>query len=150
MPPCTWIAVSQTVRAALAQYAFATAPASSASSGDRASTAHAAYCATLIAPSTRTRASASRCCTAWNEPIATPNWRRSRAYSHVVSSAASMVPTRSATVIDRASARARSSASRSIASPRTSTESPSITTRSIARVRSVAGAACEIGMRTSR
>ena len=69
IPPCTCTAVSQTVRAARAQYALATRPAARASSGARLSTAHDACSATLNDPSIRQRASASRCCTAWNEPI---------------------------------------------------------------------------------
>ena len=60
------------MRAARAQYALATAPAASASAGSSASTAHAACRVTLDAPSVATSASASRCCTAWNEPTGTP------------------------------------------------------------------------------
>ena len=43
MPPCTWIAVSHTVRALRAAYALATAAAARASAGSSASTAQAAY-----------------------------------------------------------------------------------------------------------
>ena len=49
IPPCTCTAVSQTVRAARAQYALATRPAARASPGARLSAAHAAYSATLHA-----------------------------------------------------------------------------------------------------
>ena len=79
MPPCTWMAVSHTVRALRAAYALATAAAARASAGSSASTAQAAYNIALRAPSLSVLASASRCCTAWNEPIGTPYWRRSRA-----------------------------------------------------------------------
>ncbi len=79
IPPCTWIAVSQTARAAREQYAFAAAAAANASPGLSASTAHAACKVMLRDPSVATRASASRCCTAWNDPIGTPYWARSLA-----------------------------------------------------------------------
>ncbi len=69
MPPCTWMAVSHTVRALRAAYALATAAAALASAGSSASTAHAAYNVALSAPSDSVLASASRCWTAWNEPI---------------------------------------------------------------------------------
>ena len=78
IPPCTCTAVSHTVRAARAQYAFATRPAAHASAAPRLSTAHDAYSATLDEPSIRQRASARRCCTAWNEPTGTPYCCRSR------------------------------------------------------------------------
>ena len=42
MPPCTWMAVSQTVRAAWAQYTLAIRAAFSASAGRSSSTAQAA------------------------------------------------------------------------------------------------------------
>ena len=42
--------------------------------------------------STSMNASASRCATAWNEPIGRPNCTRFRAYSAVSSSARSMTP----------------------------------------------------------
>ena len=79
MPPCTWMAVSHTPRAARAPYALAVAAAASASGAGRASTAQAACRATLRDPSVATRASASRCCTAWNEPMGLPYCRRSLA-----------------------------------------------------------------------
>ena len=43
MPPCTWMAVSHTSRAARAAYAFADAAAATASAGSSTSTAHAAW-----------------------------------------------------------------------------------------------------------
>ena len=54
MPPCTWMAVSHTSRAAPAQYAFATAAAAKASGAASASTAHAACRVVLRAPSVNT------------------------------------------------------------------------------------------------
>ena len=45
------------------------------------------------ASSTRTYMSASRCLTAWNEPIGTPNWCRSSAYADATSSAPCATPT---------------------------------------------------------
>jgi hypothetical protein len=42
MPPCTWMAVSHTVRAARVLYALAAAAATTASLGASASTAHVA------------------------------------------------------------------------------------------------------------
>ena len=82
MPPCTWIAVSHTVRAARAQYALATRPAASASAGASVVDGPRRRAASTLqrALHERTSASASRCCTAWNEPIGTPYCRRSAAY----------------------------------------------------------------------
>ena len=54
--------------------------------------AAAAYVA-LRASSTRTYMSASRCLTAWNEPIGTPNCWRSSAYADATSSAPCATPT---------------------------------------------------------
>jgi hypothetical protein len=65
MPPCTWMDVSQTVRAARAQYTLATCAARTASAGGSSSTAHAAWRRMLTEPSVRVSASASRCATAW-------------------------------------------------------------------------------------
>ena len=79
MPPCTWIAVSHTSIAARAQYALARVAAVSASSAASASTAQAACSVMLREPSMATNASASRCWTAWNEPMAAPYCRRSAA-----------------------------------------------------------------------
>ena len=64
MPPCTWIEVSQTVRAARAQYTLATRAARNASAGGSSSTAHAAWRRMLTEPSISARLSASRCATA--------------------------------------------------------------------------------------
>ena len=79
--------------------------------GGRASTAHAAWRATLREPSMATYASASRCCTAWNEPMVVPYCWRDDAYSQARSTAPRIVPTRSAQVSasPRAVQRARSS-----------------------------------------
>ncbi len=83
-----------------------------ASSGGRLSTAHDACSATLSDPSIRHCASASRCCTAWNEPTGTPYCWRSAAYATVTSRTPRISPTRSALVSARPSAAhcARSSA----------------------------------------
>ena len=95
IPPHIWIAVSQTLRADSAQYAFATRAAESALSTSSASTAHAACHITEREDSTRTSASAQRCCTAWNEPTGVPNCTRVFAYSVTSSSEAAIAPTRS-------------------------------------------------------
>ena len=79
-------------------------PRATASSGARLSTAHAACNETLSEPSIRQCASASRCCTAWNEPTGTPYCRRSAAYATVTSSTPRITPTRSALVSARPSA----------------------------------------------
>ena len=56
---------------------------------------------TLREPSMATKASASRCCTAWNEPTGWPYCRRSFAYPTARSTAPRIVPTRSAQVMAR-------------------------------------------------
>ena len=79
MPPCTCTAVSHTVRAARAAVRLrARVRRQPLRAATRASTAHDACSVALCAPSMRQCASASRCCTAWNEPTGTPNCRRSR------------------------------------------------------------------------
>lgn len=65
IPPCTWIAVSQTVRAATEQYAFAIRASRSASAGRTSSTAQAAYRRMETEPSISASPSASGCETAW-------------------------------------------------------------------------------------
>ncbi len=60
------------------------------------------------APSTATSASASLCLMAWKRPICSPNWRRSRQYWVVRSSAAWATPTDSAASRVQAMARAAS------------------------------------------
>jgi hypothetical protein len=65
MPPCTWIAVSQTVRAASWQYTLAIRAALIASAGRSSSTAQAAYRRIDSLPSMSARPSASRCAITW-------------------------------------------------------------------------------------
>ena len=108
-----------------------------ASSGPSASTAQAACSATLREPSIETCASASRCWTAWNEPMAAPYWRRSLAYPVASEIAPRMTPTRSAQQSDSPSAlqRARSAPVRASNSPGTGPADPSGTDATL-RVRS--------------
>ena len=107
MPPCTWIAVSHTVRAARAQYALATAPGRAARRrAASASTAHAACSATLSEPSIRHARLGEQVLHGLERAdrhavlLALLGVRRRSA-----SSTPPIVPTRSATVIASASAR---------------------------------------------
>jgi hypothetical protein len=68
------------------------AVATSAAAGAPAESSHAACHVVSRTASTSTYASASRCVTAWNDPIGRPNCTRFRAYSAVSSSARSITP----------------------------------------------------------